>query len=157
ANLDPYTSYYVLVSNGAIQDLGGNAFSGISSSSTLNFTTGDLVAPPQPSPVFPGGIQVTTGPFGPDVVAPSLIGISPSDNAANVAVESNIVLSFNEAVKPGTGNLEIRNSADGSLFDSISLSDASQVTFSNNSYRGYTVTIDPAINLHTSKGYYIVL
>jgi methionine-rich copper-binding protein CopC len=157
ANLDPYTSYYVLVSNGAIQDLAGNAFSGISSSSTFNFTTGDLVPPPQPSYSGGGGISVTTGPFGPDVVAPSLIGILPSDNATSVPIESNIVLTFNEAVKPGTGSLEIRRSSDGSLFDSISLSDTSQVTFSNSSSHGYTITINPLIDLQTSKNYYIVL
>jgi hypothetical protein len=39
-DLSPSTSYYVTISSGAIKDLAGNIFSGITGSSTYTFTTG---------------------------------------------------------------------------------------------------------------------
>jgi hypothetical protein len=45
---------------------------------------------------------------------------------------------FDEPVMPGTGNIELRMSSDGSLFRSVSITDTSRVHFSGN-----TVTITP--------------
>ena len=48
---------------------------------------------------------------GGDRTAPQLQQTTPADNATDVAVNANLILTFNEAVKAGTGNIEIRNAA----------------------------------------------
>ena len=83
--------------------------------------------------------------------APLLTGSSPVDGTIAVAVNSNIVLTFNEDITTGTGNVLIYNAA-GSLAQSIAITDSSQV-----SVNGNTVTINPASNLAASSGYYINL
>lgn len=84
-----------------------------------------------------------------DTTAPTLLGLTPADDSKTVAVNSNIVLTFSEAVKAGTGSLSIYNN-DGSLAKLISMADASQVSFSGN-----TVTVNPITDLAYSKDYYI--
>ena len=42
--IDPTTGYYITLAPGVIQDLAGNDFAGISSSTTFNFTSGDFIA-----------------------------------------------------------------------------------------------------------------
>ena len=154
-NLDPYTSYYVLVSPGAIRDLSGNDHAGISSPTIVQFTTGALIPPPPPPPDG-GVVAVAVGELlglpPPDTTDPSLTAISPVDNAANVPIEANLILTFNESVKAGSADLEIRKSSDGSLFKSIALFDTSQVEFS-----GSTITINSNVNLALNTGYYVVL
>ncbi len=50
--LGPETEYYVEVDEGAIEDLAGNPFAGISDSETWSFTTGELdITPPMPDPM----------------------------------------------------------------------------------------------------------
>ena len=58
-----------------------------------------------------------------DSSAPTLQQTTPTDNATDVAVSANLILTFNEAVKAGTGFIEIRNAANGSLVQSISITD----------------------------------
>jgi Ca2+-binding RTX toxin-like protein len=128
-DLAAFTSYYIALAAGVITDTAGNGHAGISSTTALNFTTAFV-----------------------DTMAPLLSAVSPFDNATGVAVDRNITLTFNEAVRVGTGNIEIRKSSDGSLFKSIAVGDATQVTFS-----GSTVTINPNVDLAASTGYYIVL
>lgn len=82
-----------------------------------------------------------------DTQAPRVLTLSPADNSAAVAPGANLVVVFDEAVKPGTGTLSILN-ADGSLFRSIAAADASQV-----SIQGATVTVDPAVTLAAGRGY----
>ena len=150
-NLDPYTGYYILVSPGAIRDLAGDDYAGISSPTVVQFTTGALVPPPPPP--WGGGVGAIGAifPSPPDTLDPSLTGISPLDNASSVPIAANLRLTFNETVKAGAGNLQIRKS-DGTLFKSIALTDTSQVQFS-----GDTITINPNVSLGLSTGYYIVL
>lgn len=74
------------------------------------------------------------------------------NNATAVPIGSKIVLTFNEAVKAGTGALEIHNASDGSLFESIALNDQTQVSFSVD-----TVTINPTSDFAVNSGYYVVL
>ncbi len=76
-----------------------------------------------------------------DTTAPTLTSRSPADEATNVAANSNIVLTFNEAVRAGSGNITITNlTASGSR--TIAVTDTSQVSFS-----GSTMTINPAHDL----------
>ena len=152
-NLDPYTEYYVLVSPGAIEDLAGNDYAGISSATRLAFTTGPLI-PPESPPISGGVFAWAVSMFGPDTEAPWLTQILPVDDATNVPIEGNLIFRFSETVAAGSGNLEIRHSSDGSLFKSIALSDTSQVQFQTSPY---FVTVNPNVNLELNTGYYIVL
>ena len=90
-----------------------------------------------------------TGGVATDTSAPLLQTLTPGDNSSAVTPGANLVLSFNEAVKPGSGSVSIFN-ADGSLFRSILATDATQVGVSGN-----TVTLDPAVPLGAGRGYYV--
>jgi methionine-rich copper-binding protein CopC len=77
--------------------------------------------------------------------APTLSSSSPADNASGIAVGSNIVLTFSEAVAAGTGNIVISNGTDTRT---ISVTDTSQVTIS-----GSTVTVNPTADLQAGSTY----
>ncbi|TAN70279.1 MAG: hypothetical protein EPN17_05840 [Methylobacter sp.] len=70
--------------------------------------------------------------------APTLISSSPTDKAT-VAISSNIILTFSEAVQAGSGNILISNGKDTRT---ISVTDTSQVTIKDS-----TVTINPTQDL----------
>ena len=82
------------------------------------------------------------------VMAPSLSSATPTDDATAVAVDSNIMLTFNKAVEAGTGSLVISSGRGDSL--TIDVADSSQVTFS-----GSTVTINPTNDLQTGNVYHV--
>jgi methionine-rich copper-binding protein CopC len=84
-----------------------------------------------------------------DINAPTLNGLLPADNATNVAVSADLVLTFSEAVQAGTGNFTIFN-ANGTLAQTIAIADSSQVSIS-----GSTVTINPSTNLAAGSDYYM--
>ncbi len=86
-----------------------------------------------------------------DTTHPMLLSFSPADNAAAVAVGSNIVLTFNESVQAGNGAFNIYDST-GALWKSISASDTTLVTISRD-----TVTINPADNLTDVSNYYVLV
>ena len=73
------SGYYVRMSSGVVRDLANNNFAGISSSTTFNFTTSAV-----------------------DTTAPTLQSTTPADDATGVAVGSNIVLTFDEAIQAGS-------------------------------------------------------
>jgi hypothetical protein len=106
ASVQYNTSYYLTIDNGAIEDLAGNAFAGISSPTALNFTTA------------------------PDTTSPNLVGLSPYPNTA-IAPNGNITLTFDEPVVAATGNILIIGAGIG-FSESISITDTSQVSFSGN-------------------------
>lgn len=85
-----------------------------------------------------------------DATAPAISGISPADNAQGVAIGSDIVLTFSEAVMAGSGNITIHN-WDGTVWRTISVADP-QVAFFGN-----TVTIDAADNLAYGSIYYVTI
>ena len=89
--------------------------------------------------------------IGGDMTAPTLISTTPIDNALGVALGANLVLTFNEAVQAGSGNIVIFNGS-GVAALTIGVTDTSQVNFS-----GSTVTINPNINLVSGSGYYVNL
>lgn len=121
------TSFYVNMASGVIKDTAGNSYAGIGDATSWNFTT---AAPA-------------------DTQAPLLSSATPADNSANVAVNANLVMTFNEAVRAGSGDIRIFNS-DGVIARSISVTDSSQVTFSGN-----TVTINPTTDLANGTEYYV--
>ena len=129
ANLAANTHYYVTLASGVVQDLAGNAYAGLSAATDFDFTT----APPDTTP-------------------PTLLATTPADNSTNVPVGANLVLTFNESVKAGVGNLVIHNAADGSTVASIAITDASQVSFA-----GSTLTINPTSDLAPGAHYYVTM
>jgi methionine-rich copper-binding protein CopC/HAMP domain-containing protein len=83
----------------------------------------------------------------PDTVAPTLTTTSPADNTTNIALNANIVFTFNEAVQAGTGTLRLVNQTTGAI-SLINVTDTSQVTFSGN-----TMTVNPTANLNANTPY----
>ncbi|MDV6347255.1 Ig-like domain-containing protein [Nitrosomonas sp. Is35] len=126
ADLVPNTNYSIKIDTGAIIDLAGNSYAGISDDTTLNFTT------------------LSSDPL--------LTGSSPMDDAVDVAVGSNINLYFNEEIKPANGNIVISNGTD---IRTISINDSSQVTFSSSKFGGNQIFIDPAADLVPNTTYHI--
>lgn len=92
-----------------------------------------------------------TGGVATDTSAPVLQTLTPGDNSTAVTPGANLVLTFSEAVKVGTGSVSIFN-ADGSLFRSIAVTDGTQVGVSGN-----TVTLDPAVPLGAGRGYHVTV
>ena len=133
-DLQPGTGYYVLIDAGVVENRSGEDFAGISSPTAFNFTTAG-------SP-----------PGGGDTTAPTLTTTTPLDNATGVAVGANLVLTFNEAVKAGSGVIQIRRVSDESLVKTIDVTDATQVSFSGNQ-----VTINPATDLPAGTAFYVTM
>jgi hypothetical protein len=71
-----------------------------------------------------------------DITAPTVTSLLPADNAANVLTTTNLVMTFNEPVQKGTGNILIKES--GVVTQTIDVNSL-DVTISGN-----TVTINPA-------------
>jgi methionine-rich copper-binding protein CopC len=109
ADFPSRASVAVLIPSSAFTDLDNNAYAGISDFTTWNFTVADIAAP-------------------------VVIALAPSDNTQGVEVSSNLVMTFNEPVKKGTGSITINL---GSSNQTIPVT-SSQVTINGN-----VVTIDP--------------
>ncbi|MBD2463503.1 Ig-like domain-containing protein [Oscillatoria sp. FACHB-1407] len=113
--------YYVTIDSGAFNDLANNAFAGMSNSTTWQFT----VTPPDTAP---------TATFSTD--------IDPA---------SNLVMTFNEMVLKGTGNIVIKKSSDDSIVETINVA-SNQVGIN-----GTTVTINPNTYLSNLTDYYVTI
>ena len=127
ADLDNSTEYYVQIPNTAVRDLAGNPFSGISNTTSWNFTTA----------------------AGADTNPPIVTALTPPDDATGVALNANLVLTFNENVFKGTGDLLIRRTSDDAMVETIDVA-SSLVTVV-----GDTVTINPSSDLAYLTGYYV--
>ncbi|NLI76072.1 MAG: hypothetical protein GX442_06470 [Candidatus Riflebacteria bacterium] len=120
-------SYHVTVAATCFVDAANNAFAGITDATTWNFSV----------------------PVPPDTTAPAVASFSPVNGATNVAVGSDLVVTFNETVVKGTGNILIRNDTDGTTFETIDVA-GGLVTVS-----GAQVTINPAGTLTASKTFHV--
>jgi len=127
ADLAENTGYYVTLASGVIVDIDGNPYAGIASPTAFNFTTTDITAP-------------------------TLSSTSPVDNDTMVLPHSNLVLTFNENVIAGTGDILIHKSSDSSVVATIAIGDTSQVTFA-----GHAATIDPTADLADNTSFYVTL
>ena len=85
-------------------------------------------------------------------IPPVPITFSPANGATGVALNSNIIITFNVGVTTGTGNITLRSgSASGTAFSTIGVS-SSSVTIS-----GGAVTIDPPANIGTGTTTFVVV
>lgn len=82
-----------------------------------------------------------------DTERPTVSAFYPTDEAANVAISSNIVVTFSEAITHGTGNIVLKTVA-GEI---VATYDAA--TSSNLSISGSTLTINPTDDLAAGTGY----
>ena len=126
SDLSPNTSYYVTFGSGVVRDIANNAFAGISSAAVFNFSTEEDYI---------------------DTTAPVILFTSPEDYVSGAR---NIVITFNEPVRAGSGQIEIRNAADDSVYLTMSANDP-QVSFS-----GRKVIINPTNDLPPGE-YYVVI
>ncbi|MEI8209917.1 MAG: peptidylprolyl isomerase, partial [Methylococcales bacterium] len=83
-----------------------------------------------------------------EITAPTITHFIPSDDASAVAVGSDIVLTFSEAIQAGAGNFIIYN-VNHTIAKTIAVTDFSQVIIAGN-----TITLNPTTDL-TEGGFYI--
>ena len=83
-------------------------------------------------------------------VTPTLVSSTPADNAVAVAVGVNIVLTFSEGVRAGTGSIILRPVSGADV--TIAVTDTTQVTFS-----GATATINPIADLRPGVAYDVLI
>ena len=81
-----------------------------------------------------------------DTLAPQLLGSTPQDNAVNLSVDSDIVLTFDEAVMAGSGTITLK-ALDGAADVLIDVNSAQAV------FDGATLTLNPLANLQPGKHY----
>lgn len=85
----------------------------------------------------------------PDTTAPTLQASIPAESATGVALNPEIKLSFDEAVKPGSGSFELRQGA--TVVATLQAGDAAQVKFS-----GSTITLNAGVRLAVNTPYSLV-
>ncbi|WP_162427426.1 Ig-like domain-containing protein [Pontibacter pudoricolor] len=83
----------------------------------------------------------------PDVTAPAVASFNPANGATDVPTTSNLVITFDENVKKGTGSIELREAGSSTLRASI------DVTSENVIVDGKTVTV--ITSLAAGKNYYV--
>ena len=131
SNLSPLTDYYIIIPNGAIEDIAGNAYSGFNDNSTWNFTTLDNtgdVSPPTPISPF-----------------------VPADDQSNVSINTPFSITFNEDVQAGAGAIELYLMSTGTLVESFN------ITGTSVSINGSTVDITPSNSLNFFTDYYVTI
>ncbi|QYO68082.1 beta-propeller fold lactonase family protein [Leptolyngbya sp. 7M] len=120
-------TYYVEIDATAITDLAGNAFAGITGSSTWSFST-----------------------VAPDQSGPTIVELNPDPDTFNVPVGKNLIITFDEAIQKGTGKIYIKKE-DGTVAEEIDVT-SNLVTINNNIF---TATINPANDLEENVFYYV--
>ena len=131
--IDPTTdftvseSYYVLIDVGAFKDASNNNFAGIADKTTWDFQAGAAT----------------------DLIAPAIEGLFPADEAIDVPLNVSLVITFDEAVIPGTGYVSIYDSLDTPI-EAIDVA-SSQVT----GFGTDTIIVYPSSNFAASTDYYV--
>ncbi|MDZ7790183.1 MAG: cadherin domain-containing protein [Xanthomonadales bacterium] len=94
---------------------------------------------------------------------PTIISSTPSDDATGVSVDTNVVITFDESVQLGTGNMEVRRISDDTAVVTLSLSGGSvtggdaNATLSTVNVSDDTLTINPDATLPGMTGLYVDL
>ena len=87
-----------------------------------------------------------------DTTAPTLSSSSPASTDRNIAVGSNIVLTFSENIARGTGSITIKKHSDDTTVELFNVATSSQITVS-----GAVLTIDPTVSLANSTDFYVLI
>ncbi len=83
----------------------------------------------------------------PDTTAPAIQSLAPANAGIGVALDTNLVITFNEPVKKGVGDIVLRELTNGAVVETI------PVTSELVSVSGAVVTINPANNFAISTRY----
>ncbi|MFN9222255.1 MAG: beta strand repeat-containing protein [Planctomyces sp.] len=126
-DLEAGTAYYVQIPSTALRDEFGNLFAGISDANTWNFST------------------LAAG----DSTPPAITSLSPADDSSSASISADLVITFNETIMKGTGNILVKRSSDDSTVHSIDVTSAA-VTVA-----GSTASINPPADLQNLTGYYV--
>ena len=85
-------------------------------------------------------------------VTPATLSFSPADGSSSISNDTNIVITFDNDMSKGSGNITLRDgSASGDVLDTIAVS-SGEVSIS-----GGVVTINPSSNLPSGKDIYVVV
>ena len=120
-------SYYIQISSDTFEDAAGNYYEGINDKTSLSFTATEL-----------------TDPFA--------TGFSPADDSTSVSTESDLVLTFSEAVYAQTGNFVIYKAEDDEIFETINVK-GSRVSGDGTN----EITIDPSDDFNENTSYYVFI
>ena len=80
---------------------------------------------------------------------PTLSSSNPSDNETDVAYDTNIVLTFSEIVRIGTGNIVLHKASDDSVVETF------DVTTDVSGSESTQITINPSADLENEVSYYV--
>ncbi len=83
-----------------------------------------------------------------DTAAPTLVSASPADGATGVALDANLVLTFNEAMQRGTGNLVLKTMG-GTVVETFNIA----TNTANLTLSGKLLTVNPTANLTANTGH----
>jgi len=128
--LSDSTHYAVLIDTNAIKDYSGEFFAGFTNTVDWDWDFATTTVDNDP---------------------PTLQTKSPADDATDVALETDLVATFNENIAAGSGNIVITNLTDGTA-TTIAVTDWTQVTIV-----GSNLTVNPTANLLAVKQYAILI
>ncbi|MEY3979607.1 MAG: hypothetical protein RLZZ375_1036 [Pseudomonadota bacterium] len=103
------------------------------------------------SPLTLNSTSGTSGGGSTDTTPPLLSSSDPGSNATVSPSKEFLTLTFNEAIVPGTGTVQLKTAA-GTVVESFDVTSSSRVTRS-----GSTVTIDPVDNLVGGTSYVLAI
>ena len=101
----------------------------------------------------PRSISRTSGGSPPvvDTTPPVLSNTNPAHNSTGFDIAGNLILTFSEGVKRGSGDIELYNLSDGTSV-TIDVNDTTQATISDNQ-----IILNPTSKLAPHTSYYIIL
>jgi hypothetical protein len=84
---------------------------------------------------------------------PTLSSVSPGIGSTDVALNTNVIFTFNKNIRAGVGTITLRTvSAGGTIVESYDVASSNRLTFSTN-----TLTIDPTSNLGVGATHFVVV
>lgn len=126
ATLDEGTEYYLLIDATAFDGDSGAEFGGLDDPTAWSFTTDDITAP-------------------------GLVSLDPEDDATGVLLQADLVLTFDEDVQAGSGDITVRLSSNGTVVETV------DVTGAQVSVAGPEATVDLASGLQANTGFYVTV
>lgn len=132
ADLVAGREYALQIAPTAIKDASNNFYAGIATDTALSFTAATSIVP-------------------------TLISSTPADDATNVAITVSPILTFSEAVFPGTGNIVLRQNIAGTWVELQTFDVVAQAGTGNGqvNFSGSNVTINPTADLVAGREYAI--
>nr|WP_286672457.1 Ig-like domain-containing protein [Cohnella hashimotonis] len=130
AALEYNTSYFVKIAKGTFRDAAGNKYAGFSEPNVWQFTTTSE----------------------PDTTSPTVSSYSPAKEATNVAIDTNLQLTFSENVKASDADIKIYKSTNDENAAETILAISNKVSITGN-----VVTINPSADLAYDTIYFVTI